>query len=107
MVGVAHSDYTAAEIEEWIETTGSWDEGDLVQQEIAKRKIRRCGIFDGPSDANNTAVLNEGAARRTKCGWILNLGDGLNQWAYNMGTGDLATTSPVVRVQGHANLWPQ
>ncbi len=39
-VGVAHNDYTNAEIQEWIENTGAWNAGDLQSQEIAKRKIR-------------------------------------------------------------------
>ncbi len=106
LCGLAHADYTAAEIEEWIENTGSWNEGDLVNQEVAKRKIRRVGVFDAPDDANSPAVLNEGRAIRTKTGWILNQGETLKIWAYNMGSSALATTVPLVIVQGHANLWP-
>ncbi len=30
MVGIAHQDYTAAEIEEWVENLSNWDQGDLI-----------------------------------------------------------------------------
>ena len=108
LVGVAHSDYTSTEIEEWLETSNSWNEGDLVQQEVAKRKIRRVGIFNKediiPADA---VVLNDGKPINTKCGWILLQGQTLKVWAYNLGASNLETTSPNVFVNGHANLWPQ
>ncbi len=107
LVGIAHSDYNAAEIEAWIETLGSWDEGDLVSQELAKRKIRRVGIFESGADALASVVLNDGKPIRTKCNWLLNQGQSLQMWAYNLGTASLATTVPTVHVQGHVNLWPQ
>ncbi len=106
MVGVAHSDYSKAEIEEFIENTASWNEGNLVQQEIAKRKIKIVGILENPADVNATAVLNDGKPIRTKCNWILMEGQTLQAWAYNLGTAAVATTVPRLRVQGHANLWP-
>ncbi len=108
LVGVAHSDYTAAEIEAWIENTGSWSEGDLVSQEVAKRKIRKVGIFDdmvgGAAEIN---VLNEGRPIRTKLNWILTTGQSLQLWAYNLGTASFATTDPTVDVQGIVHLWPR
>ena len=108
MCGLAHSDYTAAEIEEWIENAGSWNEGDLVNQEIAKRKIKLVGIFGEPgSGAGNIAVLNDGKAITTKLGWILLQGQTLDLWAYNMGTAAIATTVPQCHIEGHCNLWPQ
>ncbi len=107
LVGIAHGDYSAAEIEAWIENSGSWDEGDLVQQEVGKRKIRRVGIFHTPDDEAQAVVLNDGKPIRTKCGWILNDGATLSHWAYNLGTSALATTSPTLNTQGHANLWPR
>ncbi len=107
MVGVAHSDYTDVEIEAWIESTGSWDEADLVQQEIGRRKIRRVGVIaPAPDGANVPAVLSEGRMVHTKCGWILNAGQTVRIWAYNMGASALATTDPDLDAEGHANLWP-
>ncbi len=110
MVGLAHDDYTAAEIEEFIENTGSWDEGDLVQQEVGKRKIRVVGIFQtahSVATGLGSATLNDGKPIKTKMNWILNQGQTLSVWGYNLGTAPVATTVPEISVQGHANLWPR
>ncbi len=109
LVGVAHSDYTATEIEEWIETTGSWNEGDLVQtREVAKRLCRRVGVM-ASVDPNLTvpAILNEGRSVTTKLGWMLLQGQTLQVWVYNLGTVAVSATTPVLDVEGHANLWPR
>jgi len=108
-VGWAHSDYTTAEIEEWIENTQSWEEGDKRQQEVARRQIRDVGTFRVPvegSGAGTVVVLNDGKPIRTKCGWMLATGQTVRMWAYNTGTAALAVTVPLVSAQGHANLWP-
>ncbi len=109
MVGVAHSDYTDAEVEAFIENAASWNEGDLVGQEIGKRKVKIIGIFpsSGAVDANLPQLLNAGRLIRTKLKWILLQGQSLRQWAYNVGTSALATTDPIYDVEGHVNLWPQ
>ncbi len=107
MVGVAHSDYTDAEIEAVIEASGSWDEGDLVQQEISKRKVRRIGIFEQPENATQAVVLNDGRMIRTKLNWILLQGQSLRLWAYNMGQAMFATTAPDLNAAGHVNLFPK
>lgn len=108
LVGYAHSDYTGAEIEEFLENTGAWDQGDLVNQEIAKRKIRIVGAFNtDEAGVTQNYVLNDGKPITTKCGWILTEGQSLDMWAYNMGAISLATTDPVVRCWGYANLWPK
>ncbi len=108
LVGVAHSDYSDTEIEEWIESTGSWNEGDLVQsREVGKRWIKKVGEFPTAEDASKVVVLNDGKPIFTKLGWMLLQGQGLKQWAYNQGTAALATTDPTVRLSGHANLWPR
>ncbi len=108
-VGVAHHSYSSAEIEEWVENdTGSWKEGSIVQQEVARRRIRQVGTFETSRGASaaGISVLNDGKPIRTKCGWQLQTSDGLRIWAYNQGASALATTAPNVLVQGHANLWP-
>ncbi len=106
IVGLAHSDYTAAEIEAVIENTGSWSEGDLVAQEIAKRKIRIVGTFEELGGDISTAVLNDGVPIKTKLNWILTTGQTLDMWAYNAGSGGLTGTAQL-HCFGHANLWPQ
>ncbi len=107
MVGVAHSDYSAAEIEAFIENAGSWNEGDQVAQEVGKRKIRIVGIHQIADSASDADVLNDGKAITTKLGWILLQGQTLKQWAYNLGDAPVATTVPNSRVNGYVNLWPQ
>ncbi len=109
LVGVAHGDYSATEIEEFIENTGSWDEGDLVNQEIGQRKIRVVGTFGTPGGASvsGVKVLNEGRPITTKLGWILLQAQTLDLWAYNLGSSPIATTIPNLNVQGHVNLWPR
>ncbi len=108
LVGIAYSDYTSAEIEGWIENSGSWTEGDMVQQrEISRRFIRKVGTLSGDQNALHTDVLNDGKPIRTKCGWMLRTGQTVKVWAYNEGTSALATTTPKVKLFGHANLWPR
>ncbi len=105
MVGVAHSDYSTAEIQAVIDATASWNTGDLVAKEVAKRLVRRVGVFNEDGPTANNLVLNEGRPITTKLNWLLKTSATLKVWAFNMGTGALATTVPVVRLQGHANLW--
>ncbi len=107
LVGVAHSDYTAAEIELWIETSGTWDRGDLVVRETRSRRIRQIGVFDIPATIGETSRLNDGKPIRTKLNWLLPGGDGLQFWVYNQGQANVATTAPNLLVNGKANLWAQ
>jgi len=107
MVGLAHSDYSDAEIQAVIDATGSWNEGDLVAQEVGNRKVRRVGIFEIPDDALDAVVLNDGKSIKTKLNWMLLQGQSLKLWAFNTGANPVATTVPVVTCQGHANLWPR
>ncbi len=109
LVGVAHSDYTSTEIEEYLEQTQSWNEGNMIAQEINKRKIRRVGQFESPIGgvAADSVVLNDGKAIKTKLNWILLQGQSLQIWAYNMGGSAFATTNPTLRTAGHANLFPK
>ncbi len=107
VVGIAHSDYTDSEIEAWIENTESWETKDKVGQEVARRKIRRVGVFRTPNIALETAVLNDGRMVNTKCNWMLEIGQTVKVWAYNSGATDVGTTVPDLRVEGHANLWPK
>ncbi len=106
-VGVAHSDYSTAEIEAWIESSGSWDQGNKVQQETRNRKIRQVGVFtvEGLAAAAGDVSLNDGRPIRTKCGWGLITGQTIRFWAYNQSAGALTDLS-VIHVMGHANLWP-
>ncbi len=102
MVGVAHSDYSAAEIEEWIEASNSWDQGDLVAQEVAKRKIRRVGAFSGDTVEE---TLNDGRVIKTPLKWLLNAGDTISVWVYSR-VGSTLTTGVNVIMDGIVWLRP-
>ncbi len=103
VVGVAHSDYSAAEILAYLENSGSWNEGDLPAQEIAKRKVRRIGTFDGTAAQGR---LNDGKPIKTKLNWILNTGQTLDFWVLNEDDSVLTTGTDII-LSGHANIWPQ
>ncbi len=101
-VGYAHSDYTVAEIKECLEAFASIDQGDKIAQERANRLIRVVGTIS--LGAGNMSVLNDGRTVKTKLNWLINIGDSVNQFAFNESTGAL-TTGAVTNVQG--NLWIQ
>ncbi len=105
IMGVSHSDYSDAEIEEWIELQTGWDVADLVSREISSRLIRRIGTFPGVEVATEDAVLNNGRPVKTRLNWPLESGQNLKFWVYNTGTAALATTTPDCSVAGHANLF--
>ncbi len=105
LVGVAHSDYSNTELEEWIENTQSWNQGDMIAQEKNRRAIRIVGTFKNPEVVTDTAWLNDGKPVRTKCGWQLLTGQTLRVWAYNLGDQSLSQ-GVKVNIYGHANLWP-
>ncbi len=107
LFGVAHSDYTDAEIEQVLENAGSWKEGSKVEQEISKRLVRIIGTFDTENNSTDPADadFNDGRPVKTKLNWVLNEGDTLKMWGYNVSGTPLATTAPNIRCNGHANLW--
>ncbi len=106
MIGVAHSDYTVTEIKEWIENSGSWDQGDMISKERNSRLIRRLGTFTiVDSTASGSVPMGDGKPIKLKLKWTLTTGDTLQLWAYNLGASALATTDPQIFLEGHANLW--
>ncbi len=107
IVGVAHSDYTDAEVEQWLETSGSWDRGNTSAREQRSRMVRQIGRFNiGPDGASTDAVvLNGGRPIKTKLNWLLTEGQTVKFWAFNSGSVAVATTNPNFEIQGDANLW--
>ncbi len=89
-VGIAHGDYTSAEIEEWYESQNTMTRGNLVASEQGKRMCRQVGTFAGIA-ANET--LNDGKPIRTKLNWAVPDGSTLAIWAYNAGNGTLTTSA--------------
>ncbi len=107
LFGVAHSDYTDAEIEEVLENIGSWDTGDKISQERGKRLVRVIGIMTADDAVAGTTDVrfNGGDPVKTKLNWMLDSGDTIKLWAYNKSASALATTVPILVCSGHANLW--
>ncbi len=97
--GVAHSDYTAAEIEEALEGTGGIDLGDKIGQERANRLVREIGVFGGPRQLAGSAEFNDGRPMKTKLNWKISIGDTLVLWARNA-SGVLLVTGSAVGATG-------
>ncbi len=106
--GVAHGDYTSAEIEEWLEDAGQWTEGNKIAREISGRQIRSIGVLEAPESAAESVVFNDGRPKKTKLNWILETGISLNLWVYNTGSVAVSgATGADVRCTGYANLFPK
>lgn len=99
LFGVAHEDYTAAEVEEWLEATASWDIGDKIAQEKAKRKCRIIGTFVSGQQ------FNDGKPKRVKLGWRIEDNSTLALWAYNESAATL-TTGAIIEFKGPVYLKP-
>ncbi len=97
--GVAHSDYTSAEITEWFAATNNWDTGNKVAQEFARRKIRQVGTFSG---ALAQEVLNDGRPIKTRLRFGLESGQTLQTWAINEDTSTLTTGT---RISTNGQIW--
>ncbi len=102
--GVAHSDYTAQEIEECLEATGSIDLGDKLAMEKSNRLVREIGIF---SNATNVAAVggssfNDGKPVKTRLNWLMSAGDTLQVWVRNASATVYTTGSEIVF---SGNLW--
>ncbi len=95
-VGYAHGDYSVSEIKEALEAGASFDPGDKVEQEQARRLVRRAGQFDGQSA---TEVLNDGRPKRTKLGITITQGFNLALWVKNK-RGGAMTTGAVLELSG-------
>ncbi len=90
-VGLAHGDYTSAEVEEWIESTGSADPGDKISQEQSRRSCRDAGLLAGIVNF----TMNDGRPKRTKLNMRIEDGKALSVFGYNAGSGTLTTGSAV------------
>jgi len=100
-VGVAHSDYSAAEILEYLTLATGFDRGDKIAQERQGRRIRRVGVFGGGlADIS----LNDGVPIKIKLNWVLTEGDTVQSWALNLDAATL-TTGTFLNIQGHLNFF--
>ncbi len=65
--GVAHADYSAAEIEECLEVSVSRP-GNLIERETARRLVRVIGVFDQDETPEK---FNDGRPMKTRLNWRL------------------------------------
>ncbi len=97
--GVAHSDYSAAEIEECLEQEGSIDVGNKVEQEQANRLVRTIGQMTGAPGTGAGLSFNDGRRVKTKLNWAIGIGDRVVIWIRN-GSGTIWTTGAQVITNG-------
>ncbi len=101
--GVAHGDYTAAEIEECLEIQAGLDLGDKVAQEQADRLVRSIGVMTKGGVLGNQGVgFNDGKPVTTKLNWAIAIGENLSVWVRN-GSGTVYTTGALITTIGE--LW--
>ncbi len=94
VVGVADGDYTAAEIEEWLEATTAMTRGDRIAREQADRRCRRVGVFGNEGVAE---TLNDGKAITTRLNWHVVEGKTIQVWAYNQSGAALTTGANIMQ----------
>jgi len=100
--GVAHSDYTAAEIEECLEAQTSIDIGNKVEMERANRLVRSIGVFSGQPGTGAGRDFNDGRPMKTKLNWRMGIGDKLRLWIRNGSANNYTTGALVVAI---GNAW--
>ncbi len=101
--GYAHSDYTAAEVEECLEASASIDRGNLIAREQANRLVRQVGTIGGASvTAAGGVGFNDGRPVKTKLNWKMSTGDTLNLWIRNA-SGNVWTTGSELSILG--DMW--
>ncbi len=101
-IGLAHSDYTAAEIEECLEQAGSMDLGNKIAQEQSNRLVRSLGQLHDSTGTGAGLDWNGGQPKKIKLNWLMSTGDTLNIWIRN-GSGNVYTTGATLVTIG--NLW--
>ncbi len=94
-VGVAHGDYSVAELAQW-GTSNQFDPDDLIDKEHNRRLVRSSGMFPGLSTEE---ALNNGTKLKTIVKFIIGDGKPFNIWALNA-SGAVLTTGCVVEVHG-------
>ncbi len=100
--GVAHGDYSDAEIEECLEVSTGMTRGDKVANERANRLVRRIGQFAASSGITGSSadeVYNMGRPYRTRLNWAMPTGQAVRVWAWNK-SGATLTTGAVILFNG-------
>ncbi len=94
-VGIAHSDYTVGEVQENIDVT-LLGPGKKIEQEQARRLVRRVGMFDGLASEEK---LFDGVPIKTTIKWVADDGEDLNVFVSNR-SGGAMTTGAIIQCHG-------
>ncbi len=97
--GFAHSDYSVAEIDEAIDVDGFLGPQLKIEQERARRLVRRWGTFRG-LETDEIIARSDGGHRRYKVRWVQEDGANVQGWIQNSSGGAL-TTGTVLEVDGY------
>ncbi len=97
--GIAHGDYTAAEIEECLEAQSAIDVGDQVQNEFANRRVRTIGFMVGAPGTDASKTFNDGKSIKIKLNWLISVGKFISVWVRN-GSDTIYTTGSNMLVMG-------
>ncbi len=100
--GVAHSNYTAAEVEECLEAEAAIDIGDKIELERAGRLVRTVGFMMGAPGTGAGLSFNDGKQFKTKLNWHIGIGNTLNMWIRN-GSNVVWTTGAIINSVGE--IW--
>ncbi len=99
--GVAHSDYTSAEIEECLEAQAQINRGNKTAQEQGNRLVRTIGTFEESANALSGS-FNDGKRFKVRLNWLMITGQTLNLWFRN-GSDTIYTTGSDILVNG--DMW--
>ncbi len=104
IVGLAHGDYSVAEIKEWFQASNTLS-GDQIEQEENRRKCRDAGMFETSATvALGHVGLKDGKTVRTQLKFRIEESKDLVAWAANLGAEALSITDPIVEVYGKVYL---
>ncbi len=103
VVGMAHSDYSASEIEGALEAVTSWNLSNMIERELAARKVRTIGSLPILVAAE---VMQDGKTIKLKLGFSVAAGHTLKLWAWNQ-SGSPLTTGGLIELQGRLSCRTQ
>jgi len=86
--GIAHSDYTVAEIAEALDAGSLLGPASKIEGERARRLVRKIGTFSG---AATEETVNNGNPVYTRVGWTQQDGADVNLWVQNQSGATLTT----------------
>ncbi len=102
--GIAHGDYTDTEILEFINASTSLQQGDMVANERAQRRIRIIGSIQGSDVVDGEASYNLGRPVKTKLNWEIPIGTTVSVWIHN-GSATIWSIGSDFFTIGQANVW--